>query len=66
MSRRSSPFTGISLLWVSGHRTRMTHPRNGMDHPRLASLDPLEGAIPAARQSRFRGIPGMKPLTRRR
>lgn len=27
-----------------------------MTHPRLASLVPLKGAMPAARLSRFRGI----------
>lgn len=27
-----------------------------MTHPRLASLVPLKGAMPAARQSRFCGI----------
>ena len=27
-----------------------------MTHPRLASLVPLKGAMPAARPSRFRGI----------
>ena len=29
-----------------------------VDHPRRASRDPLKGATPAARQSRFRGISG--------
>jgi hypothetical protein len=29
-----------------------------MKHPRLASLDSLKGAAPAARQSRFRGALG--------
>lgn len=30
-----------------------------MIHPRHASLDPLKGATPAARQSRFRGVIGL-------
>ncbi|MBA4266917.1 MAG: hypothetical protein C0453_17720 [Comamonadaceae bacterium] len=33
-----------------------------MTHPRRASRDPLKGAIPVARQSRFHGISGLEAL----
>jgi hypothetical protein len=36
-----------------------------MKHPRLASLDSLKGAAPAARQSRFRGALGSTPARMR-
>lgn len=61
MSRRSRPFTGISLLWCGGYPNRMTYPRIGFGPP-PASLrsTPFKGANPAARpelvEGRFRGI----------
>jgi len=33
-------------------------------HPRRAPRDPLKGAAPTARQSRFRGTPGFGSRTR--
>jgi hypothetical protein len=43
---------------VKQHQTRTQPADRGMKHPRRASRDPLQGAMPTARQSRFRGIPG--------
>ena len=35
-----------------------------MNHPRRAPRDPLEGAVPTARQSRFRGTAGVRNFMR--